>query len=102
MIDLSPYLPLPSIPQKKKTAYLRSLCSPGPTKGSNPSAAGTTIGFDAKKGQTELRSPCHALCGEGKKTDGLRAGFYFPHSGRPSEESGRNEDRATYIEDRER
>lgn len=73
------WLPFP----QEKWPHLRCLCSRGPRRDSNPSAAETTTEHDAKRRHTmELRLPRRVLRAEAKSFV-LPAGFYFSRSGRP-------------------
>ena len=80
LVDLNAILPRSA----RNRPYLHCLCSRGPTRGSNASAAETTIGHDARRDQTAvLRSLCRALCAEVKMIV-HPAGFYFSRSSLPS------------------
>ena len=82
-VDLDAILLLPSA-SARNGPYLHCLCSRGPTRGSNASAAETTIGHDAKRDQTTaLRSLRGALCAEVKRIV-HPAAFYFSRSSLPS------------------
>ena len=72
--------------RRRNGPYLHCLCSRGPTRDSNASAAETMIVHDAKKDQTmALRSLRRALCAEAKAKRIVHlAGFYFARSSLPS------------------
>ena len=80
----------------KRPAYRRCPCSRGPTRGSSPSAAGTTIGRDAPQTSqtttTRRRSPRRAPCDSATATattEEIAARpelfYFFARPGPPSE-----------------